>query len=92
MQSDQTLSDIYEGIADQLAAAREQQIMGNHAEALALMNSASLEYARFSDALRDYPGFSALDHAFTVTMEALCDRHQNAADTTRAAPESTRRR
>ena len=76
MQTESTLSDIYEAIADQLALARTKALMGEPCEALGIFQAASLEYTRFRDVLSAYPGYHALEHAFTVTMTALREEQQ----------------
>ena len=68
-----TLGELYDEIADKLAQARTRALMGEREEALGIFRGASLEFTRFQDVLRDYPGFHALDHAFQVTLTALCD-------------------
>ena len=71
MQTETTLSDIYEEIADKLALARTKALMGEPCEALGIFQAASLEYTRLRDVLSAYPGFHALEHAFGITMTAL---------------------
>ncbi len=85
MQTESTLSDIYEEIADKLALARTKALMGEPCEALGIFQAASLEYTRFREVLSAYPGFYALEHAFTVTMTALRAEHDQAVLTTNAA-------
>lgn len=67
----ETLGDIFETIADQLATARTKALMGEREEALGHYRAASEEYTRFRDALAGYPGMLALQHAFEVTIAAL---------------------
>ena len=67
-----TLGELYDEIADKLAQARTRALMGEREEALGIFRGASLEFTRFQDVLRDYPGFHALDYAFQATMTALC--------------------
>ena len=76
MQTETTLSDIYEEIADQLALARTKALLGERYEALGIFQAASLEYTRFRDVLSAYPGFYSLEHAFSVTMAALRDEQE----------------
>ncbi len=85
MQTEPTLSDIYEELADQLALARTKALMGEPCEALGIFQAASLEYTRFRDVLSVYPGFYALKHAFTVTMTALQGEQQKAQETAKPA-------
>lgn len=98
MQTETTLSDIYEEIADKLALARTKALMGEPYEALGIFQAASLEYTRFRDVLSAYPGFYALEHAFSVTMTALQDEQQRAeainqpAAAPKAAPRKRTRR
>ena len=98
MQTESTLSDIYEEIADQLALARTKALMGEPCEALGIFQAASLEYTRFRDVLSAYPGFYALEHAFTVTLTALRDEHHRlglaaeSANVPAAAPRKRSRR
>lgn len=77
MQTETTLSDIYEEIADKLALARTKALMGEPCEALGIFQAASLEYTRFRDVLSAYPGFYALEHAFSITMTALQAEQQH---------------
>ena len=72
MEGEWTLGDIYEEIAEKLASARTKALMGEREEALGLLHGASLEFTRFHEVLRSYPGFYALEHALTVTKETLC--------------------
>ncbi len=81
MQTEQTLGDVYEEIADKLALARTKALMGEHAEALAIFQAASLDYIRFRDVLSSYPGFHALEHAFSVTMTALQNHNDSTPQT-----------
>jgi hypothetical protein len=85
MQTETTLSDIYEEIAEKLALARTRALMGESCEALGIFQAASLEYTRFRDVLSAYPGFYALEHAFRVTMTALQAEEQHAAEIERPA-------
>jgi hypothetical protein len=71
MESEPTLGDIYEEIAERMALARTKALMGEREEALGLFHGASLEYTRFREVLKDYPGYHALEHAFLVTLGAL---------------------
>ena len=98
MQTESTSSDIYEEIADQLALARTKALMGQPCEALGIFQAASLEYTRFRDVLSAYPGYCALEHAFTVTLTALRDeqhragRHAELSEMPAAAPRKRSRR
>jgi hypothetical protein len=73
VESELTLGDIYEAIAERLALARTKALMGERLEALGIFQGASLDFTRFHEVLSDYPGFHALEHAFNVTMAALCE-------------------
>ena len=75
-----TLGDIFDEIAERLAAARTKALMGEREEALGLFQGASLEYTRFQDVLQGYPGHLALKHAFEITLGALCDERGNAVE------------
>ena len=72
MEGEPMLGDIYEEIADRLAEARTRALMGERQEALGLLQAARLEYTRFRDVLKDYPGHRALEYAFDVTLGQLC--------------------
>ena len=71
MERESTLGDIYEAIADNLAEARTRALMGERQEALGVFQGAALEFTRFQNVLRDYPGFLALNHAFETTLIAM---------------------
>lgn len=71
MESELTLGDLYEEISDRLAAARTKALMGERQEAMGLFRGASLDFTRFREVLHDYPGFYALEHAFTITLQHL---------------------
>lgn len=79
MQTELTLSELYEGIADQLATARTKALMGERREALGILRAATLEYTRFRDVLSAYPGFHAMEHAFSSTLQALCEDDEREA-------------
>ncbi len=72
MEGEPMLGDIYEEIADRLAEARTRALMGERQEALGLMQAARLEYTRFREVLKDYPGHHALEYAFEITLGQLC--------------------
>ena len=76
MESELTLGDIFEEISERMAQARTKALMGEREEALGLFQSASLDYTRFHEVLKDYPGFHALEHAFLVTLGALCGEQE----------------
>ncbi|HLK59882.1 MAG TPA: hypothetical protein VKU00_25190 [Chthonomonadaceae bacterium] len=71
METELTLGDIYEEISERMAQARTKALMGEREEALGLFHGASLDYMRFREVLKDYPGYHALEHAFLVTLGAL---------------------
>jgi hypothetical protein len=77
-ETEMSLGDVYDGIADRLAEARTRALMGERQEALGLMQAASLEYTRFREVLKDYPGHHALEYAFTVTIGQLCSEQEQA--------------
>ena len=79
MEGEQTLGEIYDGIADKLAEARTRALMGERQQALGILQGAALEMTRFRDVLRDIPGCLALEHAFEVTRQALCAEQEAAA-------------
>jgi hypothetical protein len=88
MHTESTLDDIYEEIADKLALARTKALMGERCEALGILQAASLEYTRFRDVLSAFPGFHALEHAYTVTMTALRAEQERLEENAVAAPVS----
>ena len=71
MESELTLGDIYEDIAERLAMARTKALMGERQEALGVFRGASLDYRRFHEVLQGFPGYHALEHAFQVTLTTL---------------------
>lgn len=79
MEGELTLGAIYDSIADKLAEARTRAMMGERQQALGILHGAALEMTRFRDALRDVPGYLALDYAFDRTMTALCAEQEVAA-------------
>lgn len=68
MEHEITLSDIYEQNADLLALCRTKWAMGETQESMHLYEEAALQYDKFKDILKDYPGFHALQHAHMVTL------------------------
>ena len=76
MESELTLGDIYEEIAERMAQARTKALMGEREEALGLFHLASLDFTRFREVLKDYPGYHALEHAFLVTLGALSSEQE----------------
>ncbi len=91
MQTEFTLSDIYEEIAEQLATARTKALMGEHCEALGVLQAASLEYTRFRDVLSAYPGFHALEHSLNATLSALHTDYEREAGSHEQAGEQNAR-
>lgn len=57
-----TLSDIYDQIADMLAMARGKALMGLKEEATSLFQSAFERYWKFYDVLREVPTTSRSTH------------------------------
>ena len=76
IEEESTLGDVYDDIQDRLATARTKALMGEREEALGILQGASLDYTRFRDVLRDYPGQHALNYAFDMTMIALRDARE----------------
>ena len=76
MDGEFTLGELFEDIAERLASARTKALMGEREEALGLFQGASLDYTRFREVLQGVPGHHALEHAFAVTMHALCSEEQ----------------
>jgi hypothetical protein len=89
MEGEQTLGEIYDGIADKLAEARTRALMGERQQALGILQGAALEMMRFKDALRGVPGYLALDHAFEVTRQTLRAEQDAAALRAVAATKNT---
>ncbi len=85
MEEELTLGDVYDDIQDRLATARTKALMGEREEALGILQGASLDYTRFRDVLRDYPGQHALTYAFDMTMIALRDAREPYATTQKEA-------
>ena len=90
MEGEQTLGEIYDGIADKLAEARTRALMGERQQALGALQGAALEMLRFRDALRGVPGYLALDYAFEVTRQALCAEQEAEVLRMSAAAKNTR--
>lgn len=67
------MGDIFEEIAERVALARTRALMGERQEALTLFQCARLDYLRFREVLRGYPGSLALEHAIETTTIALCE-------------------
>ncbi len=77
MEGEQTLGEIYDELQDKLSLARTHALMGERETALGLLRGASLEFTRFRDVLTAFPGFYALEHAFSTTrcsLEAEADK------------------
>ena len=89
MEGEQTLGEIYDGIANRLAEARTRALMGERQQALGILQGAALEMTRFREVLRSVPGYLALDHAFEVTRQALCVEQDAAALRTRAGTKNS---
>lgn len=75
---EQTLDDVFEEIAEGLAQARTRSLMGEREEALGLLQRASLEFTRFREVLKDYPGFLALEHDLMLSRTGLCTEYHRA--------------
>ncbi len=71
METELTLSNIFEALAEGLASARTRALMGERTEALATLRAAFTEYTRYRKVLEAYPGVLALEHAFESTLAAL---------------------
>lgn len=85
MEGELMLGDIYEELAEKLAQARTKALMGEREEALGIFHGASLQFTRFRDVLSGYPGHHALEHAFEVTMQALCEEQEHLIEAGRIA-------
>lgn len=85
MEEEFTLGDIYEDIAERLAAARTKALLGEREEALGVFRGAALDYRRFREVLAGYPGCHALEHAFNATLTSLEDEHALAQSDTESA-------
>lgn len=93
MEGEQTMGEIYDELQDRLSLARTHALMGERETALGLLRGALLEFTRFRDILKAFPGFYALEHAFTTTRCSL----ENEVDSTNAyevplAPAKPKRR
>lgn len=69
--SQQTIGDIYENIAEMLATARTKHLQRDTAEALGLFQEAQKEFTRFRSVLKDYAGYHALEHAYLTTLDVM---------------------
>lgn len=92
MHTESTLSDIYEQLAEQFALARTKALMGERCEALGILQAATLEYTRFREVLSAFPGFYALEYAYTVTTSALQEEQERAAGEAAATVSKTTRK
>jgi hypothetical protein len=72
MSEEWTVGDLFEEIAERVATARTRALMGEREEALALLQRAHMDYLRFGDILKGYPGSLALEHSLEVARAALC--------------------
>jgi hypothetical protein len=70
---DWTVGDIFEEIAERVAAARTRALMGERQEALTLLQCARIDFLRFREVLRAYPGSLALEHSLETAQAALCE-------------------
>lgn len=80
MNSEPTLSDIYDSIAEQIASAQTRALMGEREEALGLMHGAHLDYMRFETVLADLSDRPALPNSYRTAIAALHDQRDRAAD------------
>ena len=80
MEGEQTMGEIYDELQDRLSLARTHALMGEREAALGLLRGASLEFTRFRDVLKAFPGFYALEHAFTTTRCSLENESENSLD------------
>lgn len=67
------MGDIFEDIADRIASARTRALMGERQEALALLQCARIDFLRFREVLRAYPGCLALEHSIESATRTLCE-------------------
>jgi len=70
---DWTVGDIFEEIAERVATARTRALMGERQEALTLLQCARIDFLRFREVLRAYPGSLALEHSLEAAQAALCE-------------------
>lgn len=80
MEGEQTMGEIYDELQDRLSLARTHALMGERETALGLLRGASLEFTRFRDVLKAFPGFYALEHAFTTTRCSLENEDENSLE------------
>ena len=78
MQTEPTLEDVFEDIADRLALARSRALMGERANALVILQKAWLDYLNHQEVLAFHPCAHSLKHSFEVTKEALGEERARA--------------
>jgi hypothetical protein len=93
MNGEWTVGDLFEEIAERVASARTRALMGERHEALMLLQRARIDYLRFRDVLRAYPGGLALEQSMQTAQESLCaeresDRERQHADAGRGCQDA----
>lgn len=78
-----TLGDLFDDLAERVAAARTKALMGERQEALGLFQSAFLEYTRYRDVLASMPGHLSLEHDVEETRRSLCQEKEEPLHTGR---------
>ena len=82
------MGEIFEELADRVAAARTRALMGERQEALALLQRARIDFLRFREVLRGYPGSLALEYSIDVAQAALCEERARAREVASGETES----
>jgi hypothetical protein len=73
MTKEWTVGDIFEELAERVATARTRALMGERQEALALLQRAQMDYLRFREVLKSYPGNLALQRSLEAAQATLCE-------------------
>src|SRR5689334_4858676 len=81
MKREWTMGELFEDIAERVATARTRALMGERKEALALLQKAKMDYMRFQEVLRDYPGSLALQRSIETAQTALCEERARERET-----------
>lgn len=71
MEGEITLGEIYDGISDNLAKARNYYCNGDNKNAFIAYRDAELEFAHKWDYLLAFPGFDVLKEALSKTRAVL---------------------
>ena len=72
MTEEWTVGDIFEDLAERVASARTHALMGERQEALALLQRVCLDFMRFREVLREYPGARSLEQSIETAQHTLC--------------------